>query len=130
MIVTARVVAMALAAACATGSGVAGASPQGPPPPPCTFTLSAPLAGSGGVTATVRSTGCAPLAVPYLTVACLQAVGGAQFCSQARGADPAQVSVPYQPGVTYTATGRGCARWAGVDPAPNCQLLGPDTVAL
>jgi hypothetical protein len=119
---------MAFAVACA-GSGVAGAAPNGPPPPPCTFTLSAPLAGSGGVTATVQSTGCAPLAVPYLTVACLQAVGGEQFCSQARGADPAQVSVPYQPGVPYTATGRGCARWAGVDPAPNCQLLGPDTVA-
>jgi hypothetical protein len=129
MIVNPRVVAMAFAVACATGSGVAGASPQAPPPPPCTFTLSAPLAGSGPVTATVRSTECAPLAVPYLTVACLQPVGGAQFCSQAHGADPAQVTVPYQPGVTYIATGRGCARWMSLDPAANCQLLGPDTVA-
>jgi hypothetical protein len=91
--------------------------------------LSTPLAGSGAVTAAVQSTGCAPLAVPYLTVACLQAVGGAQFCSQAQGTGPAQVSVPYQPGVIYTATGRGCARWAGVDPAPDCQLLGPVTTA-
>ncbi len=77
------------------------------------------------MTATVRSTGCAPLAVPYLTVVCLQAGDTAPFCSQALGTEPAQVSVPYQPGVSYTATGRGCARWAGVDPAPNCQLLGP-----
>ena len=80
------------------------------------------------MTATVRSTGCAPLAVPYLTVACLQAGDAALFCSQASGTDQAQVSVPYQPGVSYTATGRGCARWVGVDPAPNCQLLGPATL--
>ena len=108
--------------------GVAGATPNGPPPPPppCSFTLSAPLADGSGVTATVRSTGCAPLAVPYSSVACLQASGAAQFCSQAHGADPAQVSVPYQAGATYTATGRGCARWVGLDPAPDCQLLGPN----
>lgn len=122
---------MAFVAAVAAGSGIAGASPQAPPPPPppCSFTLSTPPAGIGGVTATVQSTGCAPLAVPYLAVACLQASGAAQYCSQAQGTNPAQVSVPYQPGVTYTATGRGCARWAGLDPAPDCQLLGPNTVA-
>lgn len=114
----------------AAGAGVSGASPQGPlpPPPPCAFTLAVPVAGSSGVTTTVRSTGCAPLAVPYLAVACLQAGDAAPFCSQGQGADPAQVSVPYQPGVSYTATGRGCARWVGVDPAPDCELLGPSTL--
>lgn len=106
-------------------SGVAGAAPA---PPPCSFTLGAPVADSGAVTTTVRSTGCAPLAVPYLAVVCLQAGDAAPFCSQARGTEPAQVSLPYQPGASYTASGRGCARWEGVDPAPNCQLLGPATL--
>lgn len=121
-------VGVAVALAYAAGTGVAAASPALPPPPPCSFTLSAPVAGNGAVTTTVQSTGCAPLAVPYMAVACLQAGSAAPFCSQAHGTEPAQVSVPYQPGVSYTATGRGCARWVGVDPAPNCQLLGPATL--
>jgi hypothetical protein len=110
-------------------AGVANATPNGPPPPPppCSFTLSAPQPDGAGVTAAVQSTGCAPLGVPYLSVACLQPSDAAMSCSQARGGDPARISLPYRPGVTYTATGRGCARWVGLDPHPDCRLLGPNS---
>ena len=122
------VVWVACAAALTGGAGVARASPPGPPPPPppCSFALSAPAVGGGTVSATVQSTGCAALAVPYLAVACLQpADGAAASCSQAHGADPAQVQLPYRPGVVYTASGRGCAGWIGLPAAPDCQILGP-----
>lgn len=111
-----------------SGAGVADAAPPAPAPP-CSFTLSAPMTGADGISATVQSTGCAALAVPYSSVACLQAgIGSATVCAQARGADPARVAVPYQPGVVYTATGRGCAGWVGLTPAPDCQPLGPNTL--
>ena len=45
-------------------------------------------------------------------------------------ADPATVSVPFRPGVTYVATGRGCAAWAMQPASPPCQILGPLTAAL
>ncbi len=123
------VVALAFGAgAGAFGAGAVHAAPL-PPAPPCSFTLSPPLAGADGVSATVQSTGCAALAVPYSSVACLRAGdGSATVCDQARGADPARISVPYQPGVVYTATGRGCAGWVGLPPAPDCQPLGPITL--
>ena len=106
---------------------VAHATPGGPPPPPppCSFSLSAGVGGDG-VSATVVSTGCAPAAVPYSAVACLQPSDGAQSCSQSHGVDPARVTVPYRPGVNYTATGRGCAGWVGLPPAPDCLFLGPN----
>jgi hypothetical protein len=115
------------------GGGVAHATGPGPapPPPPCSFTLSAPVRDGDTVTATVVSTGCAALAVPYSAVACLNPDGGAATrCEQAHGADPARVSVPYTPGVTFVATGRGCAGWNGLSPAPDCQLLGPNSATL
>lgn len=97
-----------------------------PPPPPCTFALSMPVIEGDVVSATVQSQGCAPMAAPYSSIACLQPGDGAmQDCAQAHGADPARVSVTYRPGVFYVATGRGCARWVGFPPASNCQLLGP-----
>jgi hypothetical protein len=67
------------------------------------------------------------LAVPYSVVACLQPDGGVVRCEQARGTDPARVSLFSTPGVTIVATGRGCAGWVGLPPAPDCQLLGPDS---
>lgn len=113
------------AVACLGLTGVAHAYPI-PPPPPCTFTLSMPVIEGDVVSATVQSVGCAPLAAPYSSIACLQPGDGTtQRCAQSHGADPARVSVTYQPGVTYVATGRGCARWVGFPPAPDCQLLGP-----
>lgn len=111
----------------ATG-GLAAAAPPAPPPPPCSFTLIPTRAGDI-VTATVESSGCAPLAEPYSAVVCLQPDGGAIRCEQVHGADPARVSLPSVPGVTIVATGRGCAGWLGLPPAPDCQLLGPDSVA-
>ena len=111
-----------------SAAGVAQASPLAPPPPPCSFVLSSPTLDVGTVTATVQSTGCAPWAAPYSAVACLQPDGGAIRCEQAHGADPARVAVPFSPGVTIVATGRGCAGWVGLPPAPDCQLLGPDSV--
>lgn len=108
-------------------AAVAQAAPDGPPPPPppCSFVLSVTPPDTGAVTATVQSTGCAALAVPYSAVACLAPTGQAMTCSQAHGDEPARVVLPYQPGVTFTATGRGCAGWVGLPPAPDCQLLGP-----
>lgn len=99
-----------------------------PPPPPCSFTLSAPQRQGEQVIAVVDADGCAPLAVPYSAVACLQPAGGATSCNQAHGSDPAVVAVPYR-AATYTATGRGCAGWPGLPPAPDCQLLGPAVAA-
>ncbi len=79
------------------------------------------------VSVTVAFTGCAALAAPYSSVACLQTAGAPISCSQAHGADPARVTLPYRAGA-YTATGRGCAGWAGLPPHPDCQTLGPLTM--
>lgn len=106
-------------------AGVAQAVPV-PAPPPCTFVLSPPSRAGDTVTATVESVGCGALALPYSAVACLQTGdGGPIQCAQGRGADPAQVAVPYQSGVPFIATGRGCAGWVNLQPEPECQLLGP-----
>ena len=125
--------ACAVALSVGAGSGVAHATGHGPPPPPppCSFTLSPPILDGGSVIATVQSSGCAPLAVPYSAVACLQPDDGSPMrCEQGDGTDPTRVSVPYAPGVTFIATGRGCAGWAGLSPAPDCQLLGPNSATL
>ncbi len=106
------------------------------PPPPCAFTLSAPQVvhhdGVDAVAATVAPADCGPPAAPHMSVACVQPAdaGAPMQCAQGRGAQPAQVYfTPLVPGVTYTATGRGCGSWIGTDPAPLCQQLGPLTAA-
>ncbi|MGI9123661.1 MAG: hypothetical protein ACR2JM_02770 [Mycobacterium sp.] len=100
-----------------------------PPPPPCSFMISAPLRDGATVVTTVTSTGCAAAAAPYSAVACLGQDGGAPaVCVQSHGSDPARVSIPYLPGATFTASGRGCAGWLGLPPAADCQLLGPTRV--
>jgi hypothetical protein len=122
VVVTSFVVALVV------GVAPAQATPNGPlpPPPPCQFTLS--VQNTDSVAATVQSIGCAALAVPYSAVACLQPSDGPMSCVQSRGDDPAQIVVPYRPGVVYTATGRGCAGWVSLPPGPDCQLLGPNAV--
>lgn len=119
---------IACAAALTCPAGIGRAVPPPPPPPPCSFALSTPATDGVTVSATVQSTGCAVLAAPYSAVVCLQPGDGAALsCSQAQGAAPARIQLPYRPGVAYVATGRGCAGWVGLPPAPDCQLLGPDT---
>ncbi len=85
------------------------------------------------VTATVAPGQCGWPAAPAFSVACLQLKGGdaAAQCTQAHGANPAQIYFsPYRPGATYEATGRGCGSWAGHEPAPDCQQLGPTAATL
>ena len=118
-----------VAAAALAGAGVADAVPPPPSPPPCSFTLSAPVLMGEQVGVTVEPIGCAALAVPYSTVACLQAPGAPIRCAQGRGSDPARISVPYAPG-QFVASGRGCAGWVGLPPAPDCQSLGPTASSL
>ena len=64
-----------LSSGCALAFSAGGGSlmpPGGPaPPPPCSFALSDPVRDGDTVTATVLSTGCAALAEPYSSVACL-----------------------------------------------------------
>jgi hypothetical protein len=107
------------------------------PPPPCSYELSAPQVvptDSGPmVRATVGPDQCGFPGAPAYGLACLKHAGdsSAGTCTQGRGEDAAQVLVPYSPGVTYEASGRGCGKWAGIDGvAPLCQLLGPMTASL
>lgn len=115
------------ALAFAGSAGFAHASPNGPPPPPppCQFELS--VTRTEAVAATVQSIGCAALAAPYSAVACLQPSDGSMSCVQSLGDDVARIVLPSRPGILYTATGRGCAGWVGLPPAPDCQLLGPNS---
>lgn len=108
------------------GSAVAHAGPL----PPCTYTLSPPQVGPAGVTTSAELAGCGPAGGGYSAVACLLGADGVTHCAQAHGSDPAVISVPYQPGATYTATGRGCPVWLGQNVAPDCQILGPFTATL
>jgi len=121
-------------AATLTVAGTAAAHAE--PAPPCTFTLSAPVvvpdSGAAVVAATLAPVGCESSAEPDYSVACLQITGdSATTCMPSRGRDAARVLYsPYTPGVSYTATGRGCARWVGQPPAQLCQHLGPNSVTL
>jgi hypothetical protein len=82
------------------------------------------------VTATVTPAGCAAPFRPRLSVVCLQHADSPTRCSQARDGNIAQVTVPYHPGSTYTATGRGLGAVFDNASEPNWQLLGPHTAVL
>lgn len=116
----------ALVTACAGSVAVAHAGP----PPPCAFTISPPQVEGATVVATIQVSVCAGGAAPYFIIACLQPAGGVNQCVQAHDADNARIALPYQAGVTYTATGRGCANWVFLPPSPGCQTLGPETATL
>lgn len=134
MIRPSLVLGVALTAALTTVGCAAVAHAE--PPVPCAFTLSAPevvqVNGADMVTATATTAGCGPGAGPYLNVACVQPQASdlTNQCTQAHGTDAAQVFVPYRPGLTYVATGRGCGAWIGQSPAPLCQVLGPNSATL
>ncbi|MGD9620154.1 MAG: hypothetical protein AB7G47_09335 [Mycolicibacterium sp.] len=125
-------------AAAALFAGASGVTPvRAQPPPPCSFTLSPPrvvqISGVDMVAATVAPDVCGPPAAPAQSVACLQIQTGDRvvrcFPSDASGSAQALLA-PYVPGATYIATGRGCSTWIGQLPAPECQLLGPNSATL
>jgi hypothetical protein len=129
-----RTVVVLCAALALTLGGIA-QSPSAPaqPPPPgtlCSFALSPPHVDGDTVTATVTPTGCAGAFRPRLSVVCVQPAGSTAQCSQGREADTAQVRVPYQPGASYTSTGRGLGVLFNDASEPNWQLLGPITAVL
>lgn len=134
MIRLSMVLRVALTVAMCGAAGMAAA--QAEPPVPCAFILSTPevtdVNGTPMVSATASTGGCGAGAGPYLNVACVQPLASdlSNQCTQAHGADAAQVFVPYRPGLTYIATGRGCGAWGGQSPAPLCQVLGPYSATL
>lgn len=128
-VVAAIAMGAALTLAAGAGAGVAWAYPV-IPAPPCSYALSAPEREGDVVTSTVALASCGPIAQGYYAVACLQAGAGPTQCVQARGSDPATVSLPYQPGVQFNATGRGCSRVVNVEPGPECYILGPFSATL
>lgn len=123
-----RILFTCIAAATAWAGSVAVANAG--PPPPCAFTISAPFLEGTSVTATVQTTVCAGGAAPYFGIACLQPAGGVNQCVQAHDVEMPRISLPYQPGIAYTATGRGCAKWVFLPPSPGCQTLGPEIATL
>ena len=114
----------------AAGAGVGPAVGRADPPPACSFTLSEPEVVADTVVATVAPAGCAGVYRPRISVVCLQGPDPRTQCSQGRDADPAQVSVPYRPGATYTSTGRGLGTVFDLASDRNWQLLGPFTAVL
>jgi hypothetical protein len=120
-----------------SGLTVASGAHADPPPPPgtlCSFTLSPPqvvqVSGKDMVTATLTPDGCAGAFRPYLSVVCVQGGSTPNTCTQARETDTAQVYAPYQPGATYTSSGRGVGTLFNDMAEPNWQLVGPLTAAL
>lgn len=115
-------------------SGVAAASvTQAEPPPPgtpCSFTLSSPQVVGDTVTATLAPAGCFAPFRPHISVVCVQRADTPAQCSQARNDDTAVVSVPYVPGATYTATGRGLGAVFNDASGPNWKLEGPIAAVL
>lgn len=130
----AKVVWAAFVVGLASLASAAGA--QAGPPPPCSYTLSPPVVtqvnGAPMVTVTTAPSACGFPANPRYGIACLQVQGDSALqCRQGRGDNPAVAIAPYRPGTTYVATGRGCGGFAGiVEPAPDCQPLGPLSATL
>ncbi len=102
----------------------------------CNFVLSEPsvtqVSGVPMVTASLTPGACTGMAKPTFTQVCLSAAGSstAGRCAELPGYNTARVYLsPYQPGVAYTARGRGCGSRA-VPPEPICTTVGPTTVTL
>ena len=134
MFIRVAIVTAAVAGALATagGAGVAGADPA--EPGLCNFTLSDPhlvdLSGTQTVTATLTPASCTGSAIPISSQVCLSSPGKAGRCAELPGYTDVHVYLaPYEPGVTYTAKGRGCAARTN-PPAPVCTTVGPTTATL
>lgn len=124
---------LTLALSSLAGPGGAHAAPP-PPGTPCSFTLSppqvVPVSGADMVTATLTPEGCIAPFTPRISVVCVQRADAPAQCTQARDSATAAVYVPYQPGATYTSTGRGLGALFNDASEPNWALLGPFTAAL
>jgi hypothetical protein len=125
---------MVLTAAVAFALAAAVPAKADPEPPTCSYTLAGPqvvqLSGTNVVTATLSPAAC-DRSVAYQAVACVQMQGddGPGQCAQENGILMAQVYLPYRPGATYIATGRGCAS-TGNPPRAVCQPKGPISATL
>ena len=102
----------------------------------CNFTLSPPavvdVSGVPMVSSTLTPGACTGTAKPNFTQVCLNAAGSstAGRCAELPGYNAAKVYLsPYQPGVAYTAKGRGCATTSNPS-VPICTTVGPVTVTL
>ncbi len=116
----------------AGGTRPAGADPGDPVL--CNFTLSDPyvvdVSGSPMVAATLAPAACTGNAHPTFAQVCLSSAGNAGRCAELPGYSTARVYIgPYQPGVTYTVRGRGCAAQVN-SPAPFCTTVGPKSATL
>ncbi len=112
----------------------AGADPD--EPGICNFALSEPtvtqVSGVPMVTASLTPGACTGMAKPTFTQVCLSAAGSstAGRCAEVPGYNTARVYLsPYQPGVAYTARGRGCGARA-IPPEPICTTVGPTSASL
>lgn len=119
----------------AGGLTVSPARSDPPADPRCTYTLSAPqvvvVSGTPMVTATLAPFPCTGSISPNSMTVCLKVVGdsNAGQCGFEPRPLPARVFVPYRPGTSYEARGRGCgsaptASWT------TCSTHGPMTVTL
>ena len=100
----------------------------------CNYTLSDPyvidVSGTQMVTATLIPAACTREAIPTSSQVCLSTPGTAGRCAELPGYTDVHVYLgPYQPGVTYTAKGRGCAAQTN-PPMPICTTVGPTTATL
>ena len=125
-------VALTGAVSAAMATGPASAAPADPVL--CDFTLSEPtvvqVSGVPMVAATVTPAACTGTAKPTSTQVCLTSPGSAGRCAELPGYNEAHVYLsPYRPGVSYTATGRGCAAQTN-PPVPMCTTLGPKSATL
>ncbi|MGP4056259.1 hypothetical protein ACTWP6_15795 [Mycobacterium sp. 4D054] len=130
-----RTFAALAATASLLGSTVVSAAAQPAPVSACAYELSSPavvnVSGTDMVAAALTIGACDG-AVTYATTVCIQMQGdaGPGQCARGFGLVPAQVFFqPYRPGLTYTATGRGCAS-KGNPPQQHCQESGPLTATL
>lgn len=126
----------ALFAGIAVAGDLAPASADSEEPGICNFALSEPtltqVSGITMVTASLTPGACTGMAKPTFTQVCLQAAGSstAGRCAELPGYNTARVYLsPYQPGVAYTARGRGCGA-RSLPPESICTTVGPTTATL
>lgn len=108
---------------------------QPEPQAPCSYRLDPPRRtdlpfGVAAVTTTMATTACHGEAQPADVTACIQAEGIGMQCQTGPAWNSAELNFrPWRPGVTYTATGLGCAL-VGNPVSRVCTPMGPVSVGL